>query len=55
MAVLELNRGEPAKAALPYLIEQGKQLRVVDKIRRRVSFEYLNLALDVYPALATGT
>ena len=47
-------RGE-GKSALPYLEPERKQYRVTEKIRRKVNFEYLNLALDVYPAMATGT
>jgi chemotaxis protein methyltransferase CheR len=48
-------RGDAAAAASPYLTRQGKQFLVADKIRRRVTFNYLNLALDVYPSFATGT
>jgi chemotaxis protein methyltransferase CheR len=47
-------RGELGEAALPYLLPSGKQYRLTEKIRSRVAFEYMNLALDVYPALATG-
>ncbi len=62
-------RGEGAAAARPYLIPltptplppgergrgEGGEGRFVlnDAVRRRVHIEYLNLALDVYPSLAT--
>jgi chemotaxis protein methyltransferase CheR len=48
-------RGDGAAAALPYLRPAGKLLQVAEEIRRRVTFEPLNLALDVYPSFATGT
>ncbi len=48
-------RGDGAAAAAPYLQPAGGRYVVSDAIRRRVRFEYLNLALDVYPSLATDT
>lgn len=47
-------RGESAQAAVPYLSLLGKQYHLLDRICNKVAFEYLNLALDVYPSLATG-
>ena len=46
-------RGEGAAAAAPYLRPDGVRFVLDDRIRRRVRFEYLNLALDVYPSLVT--
>ena len=48
-------RGEGASAAAPYLQPSGGRFVVSEAIRRRVRFEYLNLALDVYPSLPTDT
>ena len=49
-------RGEGAAAARPYLFPDGdNRFLLDDRIRRRVHFEYLNLALDHYPSLATDT
>jgi chemotaxis protein methyltransferase CheR len=48
-------RGEGVAAALPHLHRQGSQYAVSEAVRRHVRFEYLNLALDVYPSIATGT
>ncbi|HYT87346.1 MAG TPA: CheR family methyltransferase [Gemmataceae bacterium] len=48
-------RGEGAVAAIPYLRPAGKLYQVEERIRRRVAFQHLNLALDVYPSFATGT
>ena len=48
-------RGEGRLAVMPYLTRAGAHYRLDDSIRRRVTFEYLNLALDAYPSLATGT
>ncbi|MBV9124765.1 MAG: chemotaxis protein CheR [Planctomycetes bacterium] len=47
-------RGEAEAAVRPYLEPQDGSFVLVDKIRRRVTFDYLNLALDVYPSFATG-
>jgi chemotaxis protein methyltransferase CheR len=48
-------RGTGAAAARPYLHRQGERYVLDEKIRRRVTFDYLNLALDAYPSFATGT
>jgi chemotaxis protein methyltransferase CheR len=47
-------RGESPLAARPYLTQVGKEYRLDEKIRQRVSFAYLNLALDAYPSFAAG-
>ncbi len=48
-------RGDGAHAAAPYL-QCKKNLHILDDaIRRAVTFQHLNLALDVYPSFATGT
>ena len=46
-------RGEGAASAAPYLKPDGGRFALDERIRRRVRFEYLNLALDVYPSLVT--
>jgi chemotaxis protein methyltransferase CheR len=48
-------RGPGAAAATPYLSRRGKRHVLHDGIRRAVIFNYLNLALDVYPSFASGT
>jgi chemotaxis protein methyltransferase CheR len=48
-------RGEGALRAKEYLRREGDEYRVDPQIRGRVHFEFLNLALDVYPSLVTGT
>ncbi len=48
-------RGEGAAAARPYLSLDGDRYVVKESIRERVAFEYLNLALDLYPSFASGT
>jgi chemotaxis protein methyltransferase CheR len=48
-------RGAGAARASRYLHPRGGGLVLDDRFRYRVTFEYLNLALDVYPSLATGT
>jgi len=48
-------RGPGAAAATPYLSRRENFFVLNDRIRRGVTFEYLNLALDVYPSFATGT
>ena len=50
-------RGECASAPLPHLrLHEGGPRYIVDEsVRRLVTFEHLNLALDVYPSFATGT
>ena len=49
-------RGTPASLERSYFTEEPDgRLKVVEKVRRLVSFEYLNLAADSYPSLATNT
>src|SRR5438876_76797 len=48
-------RGEGARTAEAYLSRRGDRFVLEDRLRRRVAFEYLNLALDVYPSFGTGT
>ena len=48
-------RGEGPDSARAHLIPRGDRHVVADPIRRLVTFEYLNLALDVYPSVVTGT
>jgi chemotaxis protein methyltransferase CheR len=48
-------RGDGAAQARPYLSHADSNWTVTDSIRRLVTFAHLNLALDVYPSLATGT
>jgi chemotaxis protein methyltransferase CheR len=48
-------RGEGASAALPHLERRGESYVVTEPIRRKVVFRYLNLALDIYPSLMTGS
>ena len=48
-------RGNGVEFARPYLKSVGKQYEVVPQLRSRVAFEYLNLALDLYPSTVTGT
>lgn len=46
----------PSKALAGSLIhETNDRWKIDDSLRRSVVFEYLNLALDNYPSLATGT
>jgi len=47
-------RGSGAALAAPYLSRRGNLHVLDDRIRRAVTFEYLNLALDVYPSFALG-
>jgi chemotaxis protein methyltransferase CheR len=47
-------RGEGAARAGAYLTRQGERFVLADRVRRRVRFEYLNLALDAYPSFAAG-
>jgi chemotaxis protein methyltransferase CheR len=47
-------RGTGAALAKPYLIQSGNRFTLNESIRRRVRFEYLNLAQDVYPSLTSG-
>jgi chemotaxis protein methyltransferase CheR len=48
-------RGAGAATAQPYLTRRGDRHVLDEKIRRRVTFDHLNLALDVYPSAATNT
>lgn len=48
-------RGAGADLAKSYLRVDGEHYQVDERIRRMVHFEFLNLALDVYPSLVTGT
>lgn len=49
-------RGEGAAQVRPWLDRQGDKLfRLREKIRQRITFEYLNLSLDAYPSFATQT
>ncbi len=48
-------RGDGALLARPYLAPAGRKYRLNEEVCRHVTFEYLNLALDVYPSLAGGT
>lgn len=44
-------RGVPDAVRDRYFVADGRRLRVVDSIRRRVRFEWLNLAASTYPSL----
>jgi chemotaxis protein methyltransferase CheR len=48
-------RGPGAAAAAPYLTPHGNRFVVHGRVRRVVTFDYLNLARDVYPSFAGGT
>ncbi len=48
-------RGPGAAAVSPYLSRSGNRHALPERIRRAVTFAYLNLARDVYPSFATGT
>jgi chemotaxis protein methyltransferase CheR len=48
-------RGEGAKMARPYLTEKNGQYYVNPTMRKSVRFETLNLALDNYPSIGSGT
>jgi chemotaxis protein methyltransferase CheR len=47
-------RGDDGLHARPYLARAGDRYVVADALRRRVSFEYVNLVLDTYPSYASG-
>jgi chemotaxis protein methyltransferase CheR len=47
-------RGDDGSLAQAYFRRRGDRFLLIDRIRRRVDFEYLNLALDHYPSLANG-
>jgi chemotaxis protein methyltransferase CheR len=48
-------RGEGAAVAKKYLTFKHDRYKLDERIARRVQFEFLNLALDMYPSFATGT
>jgi chemotaxis protein methyltransferase CheR len=48
-------RGAAAVAARANLIADGDRYHVAPPLRQLVQFEFLNLALDVYPSFVTGT
>jgi chemotaxis protein methyltransferase CheR len=48
-------RGPGAAAAAPYLTQRGNRFVVHDRVRRAVTFDYLNVARDVYPSFTGGT
>lgn len=48
-------RGPGATTAREYLVFREGAYRLDERIARQVKFEFLNLALDVYPSHATGT
>lgn len=48
-------RGPSEDHARMWIREHGSGWQVRDELRRHVTFDYLNLALDCYPSLATGT
>ncbi len=48
-------RGAGAHLARPYLHPVGGRFRLAERLRRRVTFAFLNLAQDSYPAAATNT
>lgn len=49
-------RGTPAWVRETYFrSDKGGHLKILERIRRMVAFSYLNLAEDVYPALANNT
>lgn len=48
-------RADGRISARKYLHHDGQEYQVDPRIRRMVNFEFLNLALDVYPSFATGT
>jgi chemotaxis protein methyltransferase CheR len=47
-------RGDDGSLAESYFRRKGDRFLLIDRIRQRVNFEYLNLALDHYPSLACG-
>lgn len=48
-------RGDSAAAVRPYLQRHDRHYVLPDSVRRRVTLEYLNLAMDVYPSFGTDT
>jgi chemotaxis protein methyltransferase CheR len=47
-------RGDDGTLADRYFRQKGDRFILADRIRQGVNFEYLNLALDHYPSLASG-
>jgi len=47
-------RGDNGTLAGRYFRRKGDRFALADRFRQRVNFEYLNLALDHYPSLASG-
>lgn len=47
-------RGVPEAVRERYFVSEGRRLRLVDEIRRRVRFEWLNLAASTYSSLDSG-
>ena len=47
-------RGVPDAVRERYFVAEGGRLHLVDAIRRRVRFEWLNLAASTYPSLHSG-
>ena len=47
-------RGGVSEAILGWFGPDGNRRRLCDRMRERVRFEYLNLALDTYPSFAAG-
>ncbi len=47
-------RGVDPRRVDCYFRRDGPSYLLEERVRRRVSFDYLNLALDAYPSLATG-
>lgn len=48
-------RGQSRQFADVWVEETEDGWKITDALRRHVTFDYLNLALDCYPSLATGT
>lgn len=48
-------RDTPADVKAQYFTQQGAQFELAAEVRRQVTFAYLNLAEDVYPAVQTNT
>ena len=47
-------RGDSRPLVMPYLTAIGKSYQLDERLRQRVAFSHLNLALDAYPSFATG-
>ena len=48
-------RGDGAARAMRFVTRRGEESTVADVLRDRVTFEHLNLALDIWPSTVTGT